>query len=198
MNIRLRLRDYLFKVIMSRPGSPNNSLPLWRMLFSRSGAEEHGHALLGLGTAGLEICGPHEVACYFEGSEVKARGFCRRAGALGFKLLALEATPRRNWVQACHELWTPLQAGRLRVVPVLEAGPQSDCGRAAREELLIAPGEAFGTGHHASTRMALELLQQPEIAASPPPSGAGRRQRERRSGDCLRQAVRQPRCGPGL
>jgi ribosomal protein L11 methyltransferase len=44
----------------------------------------------------------------------------------------------------------------VRVRPPWE--PASDLGGAAVEEIVIDPGQAFGTGGHASTRLCLELL----------------------------------------
>jgi len=56
----------------------------------------------------------------------------------------------------------------LHVRPPWEA-PSTHTGSAVTE-IVIDPGQAFGTGAHASTRMCLELLL--ELAATQPPSGA--------------------------
>jgi ribosomal protein L11 methyltransferase len=56
----------------------------------------------------------------------------------------------------------------LRVRPPWEAASQP--GTRAVREIVIDPGQAFGTGAHASTRMCLELLL--ELAASEPARGA--------------------------
>ncbi len=61
----------------------------------------------------------------------------------------------------------PAVAG-VHVRPPWEA-PSSHVGGDVRE-IVIDPGQAFGTGAHATTRLCLELLL--ELAASEPPAGA--------------------------
>ncbi len=56
----------------------------------------------------------------------------------------------------------------LRVRPPWEA--PGEPGRGAVREIVIDPGQAFGTGAHASTRLCLELLLA--LAASEQPAGA--------------------------
>ncbi|MDQ6812079.1 MAG: 50S ribosomal protein L11 methyltransferase [Actinomycetota bacterium] len=56
----------------------------------------------------------------------------------------------------------------LRIRPPWE--PPDERGDWPAEEIVIEPGQAFGTGAHASTRMCLELLLA--LAASERPSGA--------------------------
>jgi ribosomal protein L11 methyltransferase len=64
------------------------------------------------------------------------------------------------------------QAGSSRV-PALNVRPPWEPPSAARgeavEEIVIDPGQAFGTGGHASTRLCLELML--ELAALEPPAG---------------------------
>lgn len=64
-----------------------------------------------------------------------------------------ERVPDRDW----HRLWraglTPVQAGRWTVSP-----PWLATG--AIDELVIDPGQAFGTGQHETTRRCLEALDE--------------------------------------
>ncbi len=67
--------------------------------------------------------------------------------------------PDRDW-QADWKLGLkPVQAGRVTVVPtwLVDEVP------AGQIRLIIEPGMAFGTGHHATTRMAIEALSALEL-----------------------------------
>ncbi|UBV43550.1 50S ribosomal protein L11 methyltransferase [Deinococcus taeanensis] len=60
----------------------------------------------------------------------------------------------QDWLAEFKANLRPVQAGRVTIVPPwLRAGvPDGQVG------LVIEPGMAFGTGHHATTRMAVEAL----------------------------------------
>jgi len=68
-----------------------------------------------------------------------------------------EPVPERDWSTAWREGLDRVRLGpRLAVrPPFVPAEPEPGV-----VELVIDPGQAFGTGHHASTRLALELLEQ--------------------------------------
>ena len=67
--------------------------------------------------------------------------------------------PDRDW-QADWKLGLkPVQAGRITVVPTWLVGDVP----AGQIRLIIEPGMAFGTGHHATTRMAIEALSDLEL-----------------------------------
>ena len=73
--------------------------------------------------------------------------------------LALE--PDHDWQAAWKATIAPIHAGRTTVVPTwLAAGH-----RAGEDELTLVldPGRAFGTGHHATTALCLELLDDLDL-----------------------------------
>lgn len=53
-----------------------------------------------------------------------------------------------DWDERWKQWHRPVQVGRLRIAPPWEDG-----------DIVIDPGQAFGTGGHATTRLCLELLQ---------------------------------------
>lgn len=62
-----------------------------------------------------------------------------------------------NWAEAWREHFRPLAVGRaLLVVPPWEAKGRVPPGRL---QIVIEPGRAFGTGHHATTAGCLERLE---------------------------------------
>ncbi len=70
----------------------------------------------------------------------------------------VEALPDVDWSEEWKRGLRALEIGdRLVIRPSFVASP--DAGDASpRSELVIDPGQAFGTGHHASTRLALEVM----------------------------------------
>jgi len=70
--------------------------------------------------------------------------------------LSVVPVPTQDW----NETWTrsvkPLRIGRLVIRPSWESVVLSPC----EIEIVLDPKQAFGTGHHATTRMLLEWLQE--------------------------------------
>jgi ribosomal protein L11 methyltransferase len=61
-----------------------------------------------------------------------------------------------NWRETWHSFFTPLTIGRtLQIAPVWHKAPLDP----NRHTLWLEPGQAFGTGAHISTRLALETLE---------------------------------------
>ena len=69
--------------------------------------------------------------------------------------------PNEDWALAWRDFFTPVRAGRFLVLPPwLTPEPGDDA-----MPLVIDPGTAFGTGHHATTALCLELLSEAPQAA---------------------------------
>jgi ribosomal protein L11 methyltransferase len=76
------------------------------------------------------------------------------------------------WELAWRVHFTPLRLGRrlLIVPPWAPAEPDAEPGDAGRARIVIDPGQGFGTGWHASTALALLVLE--DVLDTPPPSGS--------------------------
>ena len=78
------------------------------------------------------------------------------AGDLGRPALELRALPPEHWAETWRKVWRPHRVARVCVVPPGRGPlPRPDDVRLALE-----PGAAFGTGRHATTRLALQALQR--------------------------------------
>lgn len=70
--------------------------------------------------------------------------------------LSVQRVPSQDWNEAWTRSVKPLRIGRLVIRPSwepAELGPRDI-------EIVLDPKQAFGTGHHATTRMLLEWLQK--------------------------------------
>jgi ribosomal protein L11 methyltransferase len=64
-----------------------------------------------------------------------------------------------NWEENWKRFFHPRAVGnRFMIRPTWEEAPPSD-----RFEIVLDPGQAFGTGDHPTTRMCLELLERNEV-----------------------------------
>ena len=100
----------------------------------------------------------------------------RRGGRRGAGRGARRARSRTSTGTTFH---VPIDVGPLRVRPPVGAGRATGA-----LDVVIEPGQAFGTGSHATTRLSLELLV--ELAAGRRDRGLGLR--ERRARDRRREA----------
>jgi ribosomal protein L11 methyltransferase len=91
----------------------------------------------------------------------KLRRYQASLAALGLPVedgkVVVRQHPIEDWGQNWKQHFTPLAVGRrLLITPPWELGPFP----AGRLVLCIEPAMAFGTGHHATTRMCLEMLEE--------------------------------------
>jgi len=125
------------------------------VLAERAVAEAQAHGATGIeeregegGRVALLIYAPASCAAGLRAAVQAALGAGARVGAV-------EPVPQQDWTGAWREGLEPVVVSpRLAVRPsCVEAADV-----AAEHVLVIDPGQAFGTGHHASTRLALTLL----------------------------------------
>ena len=69
----------------------------------------------------------------------------------------------RDWQAAWKATITPIRAGRIVIVPSWLAD-EHDPADPDELTLVLDPGQAFGTGHHATTALCLELLDELDLA----------------------------------
>jgi ribosomal protein L11 methyltransferase len=74
-----------------------------------------------------------------------------------------------DWANRWREFHKPAQIGRIHVRAPWHEPAAEGAGAGAPIDIVIDPGQAFGTGAHATTRLCLELLQ--EVAAPAGPLG---------------------------
>lgn len=120
--------------------------------------------LVELGASGTAVDRAPEITCYLEGDQSKVDAFIEGLAGLGCSLLSQGQVKQENWTGACPDVWEPITAGPLTVVPVESLADSRSVPPGA---IRIIPGLGFGTGHHATTRMVLTALAELVTAAEP-------------------------------
>jgi ribosomal protein L11 methyltransferase len=98
------------------------------------------------------------VEAYYDGEFSRAaldEVLAPLAGTLG--ALSVELVPEQNWVALSQASLPPIAAGRLRVHG---SHDRRRVGGMRRTAIEIEAGEAFGTGHNATTALCLEALDR--------------------------------------
>ncbi|MEE9614018.1 MAG: 50S ribosomal protein L11 methyltransferase [Thermodesulfobacteriota bacterium] len=105
------------------------------------------------------------LTAYFSGSSLRDIALLRKkAASIGWKLTTSPYT-EEDWLVKWRRNLRPLRAGRVLVKPSWSGARR----RRGEVVLEIDPGMAFGTGHHATTRLCLKAL-----SAYLGPGGSGR------------------------
>jgi ribosomal protein L11 methyltransferase len=109
------------------------------------------------GAAGTTVEADRVVSCFVNGARGDADRLANLASAEGCEVLSVGLVKEENWNQQCSEVWQPVDAGTLKVVPVETS---DDSSASDPNTIKIIPGQGFGTGHHPTTKMILQTLSE--------------------------------------
>ncbi|HTQ12211.1 MAG TPA: 50S ribosomal protein L11 methyltransferase [Fimbriimonadaceae bacterium] len=102
-----------------------------------------------------------------DGSEDVVRALSNDLVIMGACRVDTRSLEDENWDEHWKQFFHPREVGERFVIrPTWEEAPPSD-----RLEIILDPGQAFGTGDHPTTRMCLDLLEraisQRDVAGAP-------------------------------
>lgn len=135
--------------------------PALRITFFESPSEEQVDFLL----AQLDDFRPtaindidNGVIAYFGSADVRDNALAQ-LGSYELVDVTAEDVPDENWAERSQAALTPVTVGALTIAPPWTVTSELRAA-AAGPIVVIQPSMGFGTGHHASTRLCLELLQR--------------------------------------
>lgn len=134
--------------------------------------EAIGVLLLNAGASGTTIEDENEIKCYIEGTEQDAMDLYKAAQEKHIVLSRPTKVTEKNWVAECSEVLERVNTPHWCIIPVIDESetPELDYSMLSAEQrpIVILPGAGFGTGHHESTRLALEHLVHPRCQLTNP------------------------------
>jgi ribosomal protein L11 methyltransferase len=126
------------------PKSPPDDWSVWHDVFERHGAP---------GT--VEGAEPPSLGAYLApGDESRIPGLLADLAALGPCRTETSTVIEEDWAETWKQFFKPKAIGPFLVSPTWERAARLD----GSTEILLDPGQAFGTGDHPTTRMCLELM----------------------------------------
>jgi ribosomal protein L11 methyltransferase len=108
------------------------------------------------------------VRLFFASDDTRVRAVELTRAFDGTVTLSAVDVPDEAWAERSQARIEPIRVGRFVITPPwhLDAARTLVTGDARAIVLVIQPSMGFGTGHHASTRLCLRLLQGLDLAAS--------------------------------
>jgi ribosomal protein L11 methyltransferase len=98
---------------------------------------------------------------FFKTSEQRAGARHVLTTAFGSHVLDVTAVDvdDEDWARRSQANLKAIHVGRITVAPPWDPPPSAPCDPLSDVHIIIEPSMGFGTGHHATTRLCLELLQ---------------------------------------
>jgi ribosomal protein L11 methyltransferase len=109
------------------------------------------------------------VRIFFASSDERRRAAIRLTGFDAGLACTPIAVSDEGWAERSQVSLGPVQVGRIVVSPpwqTADAGPAPSAGGESPIVILIQPSMGFGTGHHATTRLCLDLMQRCELTGA--------------------------------
>lgn len=104
---------------------------------------------------------PDQITSFWEARDFASTGaLITLLEESGFTLLEFSIVNEENWVQSCLDHFEELHIGELNIIPISSSDAVKGKPR-SKNNLWLIPGSGWGTGHHPSTSLALEILQSP-------------------------------------
>lgn len=141
--------------------------PLFEVTLTSPDCDERAWELFALGVGGTESVNDTTLKFYSELPSHELDTLVEKAQELGFTLASKKEIEKENWVAKFEDLLTSFVVNKLTVKPVRDFSEGAALPK-SQSQLVLIPGMGFGTGHHPTTRMLLEFMQDTGVITAPP------------------------------
>lgn len=109
---------------------------------------------------------PGGVRIYFPDERSRDRAAAIAAGAAADARRDVVDVPDDHWAERSQAALGPVRVGNVLVSPPWAALDEAACLAEGVTQVVIQPSMGFGTGHHATTRLCLDLLQRAPVSGA--------------------------------
>lgn len=110
------------------------------------------------GSNGTQI-DDNSITAYFDDT-VKKENIISLLKSLNISSYVTSDEENTNWVQECKEMFEEVTVGEILITPVMSL---EDKVKTKDNQILIIPGMGFGSGHHPTSQMLIEYMQEKQI-----------------------------------
>ena len=116
--------------------------------------------LLSKGATAIQQLSENKRETYFDRENLSKLDLELLLSNLGIKSFEISEIKQENWLENAEDFFQPLEVGELKFDFIWEM-PQE---KLDSDHITILPGMGFGSGHHPTTTMILELIQSKTIS----------------------------------
>ena len=127
--------------------------PWWRILVATDDVDNASVTLIEAGCSGTEILSDSLLAAFIQCPKEALSAIHTLEGD-SLRVSEIEPLSLENWHDTCQEVWEEIQLQHFKVIPISAAEEYSY----SKQTIAIIPGMGFGTGHHETTSMLLQFI----------------------------------------
>ncbi|MBP9837658.1 MAG: 50S ribosomal protein L11 methyltransferase [Proteobacteria bacterium] len=132
----------------------------WQIDFEATDCETLSWELLNAGANAVNEESENKISAFISGNDKDLEKFLSELQnhiTITYTLGKISQLEDKNWIQNCPELLEVIKIGKLTIYPIRDSSEAHQIEPS--KNFFIIPDQAFGTGHHPTTRMCIELLQ---------------------------------------
>lgn len=119
--------------------------------------EEFAGILMAEGMQAVNLLSANQLEYYLEADRQTAQKSTDAAFLKNCCDIRLTEVIQENWVQKCRDLFKEVVINKLKIIPLVTAADRQEYKDP--DAIYIIPGMGFGSGHHPTSQMIMNLMQ---------------------------------------